>query len=94
MTHEQGPVDGDQPRAPGESVNETTAEGREEGSAAKEKKNGGPVPGEPALPAKPPRPSSGGGQPGNVLHLYLIFFQLQLLVDDLLIDFYSVVGRQ
>lgn len=65
MTHEQGPVDGDQPRAPGESVNETTAEGREEGSAAKEEKNGGPVPGEPALPAKPPRPSSGGGQPGT-----------------------------
>lgn len=65
MTHEQGPVGGDQPRAPGESVNETTAEGREGGSSAKEEKNGGPVPGEPAPPAKPPRPSSGGGQPGT-----------------------------
>ena len=55
MTHEQGPAGGDQPQAPGESVNETTAEGREEVSAVEEAKNGGPVSGKPAPPAKSPR---------------------------------------
>ena len=63
MTHEQGPTGGDQPRAPGESVNETAADGREEASAVEEAKNGGPVSGKPEPPVKPSRPSSGGGEP-------------------------------
>ena len=65
MTHEQGPTGGDQPRAPGESVNETAADGREEASAVEEAKNGGPVSGKPEPPVKPSRPSSGGGGTRN-----------------------------
>lgn len=63
MTHEQGLTGGDQPRAPGESVNETAADGREEVSVVEEAKNGGSVPGKPEPPAKPSSPSTGGGSP-------------------------------
>jgi len=47
MTHEQGLTGDDQPRAPGESVNETAADGREEVSVVEEAKDGGSMPGKP-----------------------------------------------
>ena len=62
MTHEQGLTGDDQPRAPGESVNETAADGREEVSVVEEAKDGGSMPGKPEPPAKPSSPSTGGGK--------------------------------